>query len=432
MTWALRTRVSERFGENTPVVGTVITSTFLIGFGGGVVFPILPNLGTILDISPLMVAIILSANRATRLVVSAPAGALVDRLGTRLPFVVGMGVQTIGTAGYVLAFYLPVPTVWFISARVTWGIGSAFVFATALTIAADVSTGDSRGASMGIIRGGVLFGFPTGVALGGLVSEYAGNVAAFGLATAFAAVATVVAYRLIPETHVTGDTHRSIKPWDIDTSLSALTVGGVNFVVLFIYVGALFSTLVVFLDQKGLSVFGLGPQGSSGVFMAITVVAAALFTILGGSLSDRRESRMPTLLVFLGLAGGGFFLLVAVESVLVLAVACVFIGVGQGGMSGPLLALLADLTPNEQMGRAVGTNNVFGDIGGSLGPLVTLPLVDRIGFDPVYLACGLLPFAAAVALTVGVYAETGRLLPSQTAADSVARREQPSDSGTER
>ena len=432
MSYPVSSRVDQRFGENAPVVGAVITSTFLIGFGGGVVFPILPNLEALLGISPVMVAVILSANRVTRLVVNAPAGAVIDRLGTRSPFVVGMAVQTVGTAGYVVAYNLPVPAVWFISARVLWGIESAFVFATALTIAADVSTGNSRGASMGIIRGGLLFGVPTGMAPGGLVSESAGNVAAFGLATAFAAVTTAVAYWLIPETHVTGGTHQSVKPWDVDTSLSPLTVGSVNFAVFFVYVGALFSTLVLLLDQKALTVFGLGPQGGSGVFIAVTVVTAALFTILGGSLSDRRESRMPTLLVFLGFAGGGFLLLVTVESVLALAGACVFIGIGQGGMSGPLLALLADLTPDERMGRAVGTNNVFGDIGGSLGPLVTLPLVDRVGFAPVYLACGLLPFVAAVVLIAGVYAETGHLLPDQTAADSVVKRERSSDLETER
>ncbi len=89
---------------------------------------------------------------------------------------------------------------------------------------------------------------------------------------------------------------------------------------------------------------------------------------LGGYVSDRRGSRIPILVTFLGTTFAGFILLAFADSVLTLVVACLFIGAGQGGTSGPLMALLADLTPDERMGRAVGTNNVLGDVGGGLGP----------------------------------------------------------------
>jgi len=393
------------------IIGAVVLSTFFIGFGGGVIFPILPNLGDVLGISPLLVGIILSANRFSRLIANAPAGALVDRYGTRTPMVVGMFVQAFATTGYVIAMLSPFPEGWFIGARLFWGVGSALVFATAFTIAADVSDDTSRGANMGLIRGGVLFGFPSGLVLGGVVSELAGDVVAFALATAFAFVAAAIAYALIPETHVEDDLRRSVRPWDVNTSLPALTVGVVNFAVLFVYIGALFSTLVLFLGERNLSVFGFGSQGSSGVFMAVTVIAAGACMFLGGYVTDRKQSRVPTLLVFLLIMCVGFVLLARAETVMTLAIACVFIGAGQGGTSGPLMALLADLTPDVEMGRAVGTNNVFGDIGGGLGPIITLPIVDIVGFWPVYLACAAMPAIAAVFLLGGVARETGRLVP---------------------
>lgn len=405
-------RVRGRLSREYAVIGAVITSTFFIGFGGGVIFPILPNLGTVIGISPFLVGIILSANRFSRLFANAPAGALVDRYGTRTLMVVGMFIQAVSTSGYVIALLAPFPEGWFMAARIFWGIGSALVFATAYTIAADVSTGSSRGANMGLIRGGVLFGFPSGVVLGGIVSELAGNLAAFVLAAAFAFIASLVASLLIPETHVEGDQHRSIKPWDVNTSLPAVTVGLVNFAVLFVYIGALFSSLVLFLDDRALSAFELGPQGTSGLFMAVTVVAAGSFMFFGGYVSDRRGSRMPVLLVFLATMSLGFLLMVGADSLLRLGLACLFIGAGQGGTSGPLMALLADLTPDAEMGRAIGTNNVFGDIGGGFGPIVTLPVIDAIGFSPVYLACAALPAAAAVILLGGVVRETGRAVPA--------------------
>ncbi|WP_259370344.1 MFS transporter [Salinarchaeum laminariae] len=414
------------------VLGAVVASTFFVGFGGGVVFPILPNLGAVLGITPFLVGIILSANRFVRLVANAPAGALVDRIGTRTPFVVGLAIEGIATAGYVLALRMDAagPVIlggidltgaewWFILARVCWGLGSALVFATAYTIATDVSSGGSRGMDMGIVRGGIVLGFPAGLVLGGVVSELASVQAAFWVAATFALFASVLAYLTVPETHV--ETERdTVKPWDVDTAIPTLTVGAVNFAVLFAYIGALFATLVLFLDAIDVGVLGLNAQGSSGAYMAITVLAAAACMLGGGKASDVLDSRVPILLGFLGVSVVGFLLLAAVDTgatdeilspAIALGVACVLVGAGQGGVSGPMTALLADLTPTERTGRAMGTNNVFGDIGGGLGPLISLPLVDVIGFGGIYAACALLPALAGVALLAGVYVETGSIRP---------------------
>jgi len=216
----------------------------------------------------------------------------------------------------------------------------------------------------------------------------------------------------VPETHVEGEPNQSVKPWDINTNRPAVTVGLVNFVVLFVYIGALFATLVLFLDQNQLSVFGFDAQGSSGLFMGLTVVAAGLSMYAGGYVSDHYQSRVPILLLFLGVTSVGFMLFALSETVVLLAVACLCIGLGQGGTSGPLMALLGDLVLDDQMGRAVGTNNVFGDIGGGFGPIVTLPIIDTVGFWPVYLSCAILPLLAAMILLSGVKRETGAFFPS--------------------
>ncbi|MXR51239.1 MFS transporter [Halovenus sp. WSH3] len=405
--------------EQYVIVGSVIASTFFVGFGGGVIFPILPNLGQVLGISPFFVGLILSANRFSRLVANAPAGSVVDRVGTRTPFIVGLFIQAVSTFGYVIAYLSPTPEPWFLLVRILWGVGSALVFATAYTIAADISQSGSRGTSMGLIRGGTIFGFPSGLVVGGVVSDVAdgvfagvpGDVVAFIVATIFALFATLLAYLFVPETHVASDSNESVKPWEIDRSATTLTVGLVNFTILFGYIGALFSTLVLFLNERNLSLFGFAPQGTSGIFMAITVLSAAVFMLGGGYLSDHRESRVPTLLLFVGVASVGFLVLAVANSVPVLVIACILIGSGQGGTSGPLVALLADLTPAEKMGRASGTNNVLGDVGGGLGPLVSLPLINLVGFTPVYAACALLPLSAGVILLVGIRYETGRLFP---------------------
>ena len=397
-----------------PVVLSVIASTFFVGLGGGVVFPVLPNLGAVLGISPFLVGFILSANRFTRIVANAPAGSLVDRVGTRTPFVAGLFIEGVATLGYVVALEAPLPEAWFLGARVCWGVGSALVFATAYTIAADVSDGDSRGTNMGIVRGGITLGFPAGLVMGGVVSDAYSVLVAFAVAAGFALLASVLAYVTIPETHVS-ETRRAVKPWEIDTALPTLTAGLVNFGLYFAYLGALFSTLVLFVDAEGISVWGYGPQGMSGLLMAVTVLAASGFTLGGGKLSDDLGARVPTLLAFLVVSFAGFVLLALAGSLETLLGACALIGAGQGGTSGPLMALLADLTDNDRMGRAMATNNVFGDLGGGLGPIVSLPLVESVGFTPVYAACAVIPLVAGGLLVVGVYSQTGSLNPRTAA-----------------
>jgi MFS family permease len=392
------------------VVLAVVCSTFFVGFGGGVVFPILPNLGAVLGISPALVGLILSANRFTRIVANAPAGSLIDRIGTRVPLVAGLFVEAVATFGYVVALDAPLPEAWFLGARVTWGIGSALVFATAYTIAADLSDEGSRGTSMGVVRGGITLGFPAGLVLGGVVSDLYSVWTAFVVAAGFALVASLVAYAMVPETHVSE--HRTaVRPWEIDTTVPTLAVGFVNFGLFFAYLGALFATLVLFVDVHGISVWGYGPQGMSGLLMAVTVVAASGFMFGGGRASDLHGARLPTLCAFLVVSFLGFLALSLADSLGTLVLACVFIGAGQGGTSGPLMALLADLTPDERMGRAMGTNNVLGDLGGGLGPVVTLPLVDTVGFTAIYVACAVVPLIAGAVLLGGLYARTGELRP---------------------
>ncbi|MFC6767371.1 MFS transporter [Natrinema soli] len=401
------------------VVYAVVASTFFVGFGGGVVFPILPNLGEVLGISAFMVGVILSANRWTRLVANGPAGVLVDRIGTRKPFVAGLAIEGLATFGYVIAIESAVPELWFVVARVTWGIGSALVFATAYTITADVSEASSRGTSMGIVRAGITFGFPAGMVLGGIVSEVYSNVAAFVLAASFAGLASVIAFFIVPETHVES-ADSSISPWDFETTLPALTVGLVNFGLYFAYIGVLFSTLVLYLEVESLTLslefagYGIdyGEQGTSGLLMAVSALSGAVFTISGGKISDAVGARIPVLLAFLATSCAGFVVLTVAPSLGAVIVACALIGAGQGGVGGPLTALLADLTPEERMGRAMGTNNIFGDVGGGLGPLISLPFAKAVGYDVLYALSAIVPLLAGVVLVAGIYSYTGSLSPT--------------------
>jgi MFS family permease len=255
--------------------------------------------------------------------------------------------------------------------------------------------------------------------LGGIVSEVYSNVAAFVLAASFAGLASVIAYAIVPETHVDSP-DSSVRPWDVETTLPALTIGLVNFGLYFAYFGVLFSTLVLYLEAESMTLavevarigIDYGEQGTSGLLMAVSALSGAVFTISGGKISDSVGARVPVLLAFLVTSCAGFAVLTVAHSLAIVVAGCTLIGAGQGGVGGPLTALLADLTPEDRMGRAMGTNNVFGDVGGALGPLISLPFADAIGFDVLYALSAVIPLLAGIVLVVGIYTYTGSLSPT--------------------
>lgn len=102
-----------------------MASTFFIGFWDDVVYPILPNFGAVFEISPFLVGVILSANRFLRLFVNPSPGLLVDRIGTKTPFVVGTVAQGVATAGYAVGIVAPFPEGWSMFSRIPWGTSVA-------------------------------------------------------------------------------------------------------------------------------------------------------------------------------------------------------------------------------------------------------------------------------------------------------------------
>ncbi|GGN95536.1 MULTISPECIES: MFS transporter [Haloarcula] len=385
-----------------PAVVAVLVSTFFLGFGGGVIFPILPNLGAVVGIAPVVVGVILSANRVVRLLANAPVGTVVDRVGTRTPFVAGVVLETVATVGYLVALRSAVPAAWFLGARVLWGLGSAFVLATAYTIAADVCEPESRGRTMSIVRGGTSLGFPAGMAIGGIIGEVYSANAAFATATGLSVVACCVTYLAVPETHA-ADRSGGVGLRDLDFSSPALITGGANFALLLTYNGVVFATLVSFLDTVPAGGVAVGAQGTSGVLIGASVLTGSVFSVAGGKVSDVMGHRLPVILACFGGLSAGMVLLAVGTTFPVLLTAVLLLGAGQGGVGGPLVSLLGDLTADSRMGRATGTYNALGDLGASVGLLVSLPLAGLIGFPSLYRLTAFVPVVAATAVMAGLY-----------------------------
>jgi MFS family permease len=390
------------------VVFGLVAGVFAGGVGGGVAFPTLPALGGVLGISPLVVGVILSVNRFTRLLMNAPAGAILDRRGTRRPMVAGFALMAFAPFGYVLglnagAIPLATPAAIFVLSRIVWGVGSAFVFVGAFSTVTHVTTPANRGKWVGYMRGGQSLGFPTGLVVGGLVTDAYGYEAAFLVAGGAGVAAAVVAAAVLPDVSADVDAGARIRdlPGVVRADSRVFGVGVVNLVVRFLFAGVLLSTVVLYTDSFGIRIGLLSATGASGVVMAISVAGTSIATVVASRYSDHVGNRAVVTLPSLAALAAGFALLATVTTLPSTVAGVALIGVGVGGTNPPLLAYLGDVSPDDDVGKLGGVYNVFGDLGSTLGPLVALPLVGAVGFRAGYLACaGLVVLAGLLVVRV--------------------------------
>jgi len=397
------------------VVGSLIAGVFFGGVGGGVAFPTIPALGSVIGIAPWLVGIILSINRFTRLVMNTPAGQILDRVGTRRPMILGFLVQGLVPFGYVLGLYadrfgLSSSSVFLVS-RATWGIGSAFVFVGAFSTVTQITTPENRGKWVGYMRGGQSLGFPTGLVVGGLVSDAYGYDVAFVVAGVTATFAAVVAFFVLPDTKADVDTVSNLRelPELVADDVRIFTVGAVNFTVRFLFAGILLSTVVLYARENSITVGWLSETGVSGIVMAVSVVFSSLTTIAVGRISDDLSNRALLTIPALTIFGAGFAVLALVPTTVGAVVGVALVGVGVGGTNPPLLAYLGDISPEEDLGKLGGVYNVFGDLGSTVGPLVALPVAARTSVATEYLgSVGLVALAAV--LVAATLFERGSIL----------------------
>ena len=384
------------------VVASLIAGVFFGGVGGGVAFPTIPTLGTVLGISSFMVGLILSLNRFTRLLMNTPAGQILDTVGTRRPMIAGFLVQGLVPFGYVLGLHadaLPLSaTAVFLLSRALWGIGSAFVFVGAFSTVTHVTTEDNRGKWVGYMRGGQSLGFPTGLVLGGVLTDVYGYQEAFLVAGVAGLFAALVAFLVLPDLDADVDTTSGLRevPGLVAGDVRIFTVGTVNFVVRFLFSGVLLSTIVLYTRDNGITLSVLSSTGVSGVVMAIAVVFSSVTTIAVGRVSDGLSNRALLTIPALTTFAAGFVTLGLLPTAVGTALGVALVGVGVGGSNPPLLAYLGDISPAGDLGKLGGVYNVFGDLGATLGPLVALPVAARVSVRVEYLGCVVVVALAAV------------------------------------
>ncbi len=157
--------------------------------------------------------------------------------------------------------------------------------------------------------------------------------------------------------------------------------------------------LVLLVRQRGLTALGFGDEGTAGIVMAVMMACSSVVALVLGRRLDRLRARAAFVMPALAGVAAGFAVLALTHGLPGAFIGAMLVGGSFNGITLPMLTLLGDVTPPDHYGRAVGYYQLFGDVGGSLGPILGLEASLHYGTLPTYIGVAAL-LVLAVPLAV--------------------------------
>ena len=375
--------------EKKTDVGLIIPlAVFLGGIGGGIVFPILPILGLQYGLSAAFIGFILSANRIARIISNQMVGISIDKFGGKKPLIIGLIIESIGSLLYVYSLYSNYHGIVMLIGRLVWGVGSAFVFISASTIALNLSVRSTRGKSTAKVRIALSLGVPAGLVLGGILASILGDAIAF-LSSAVASLAAAIFVFTAFKEKIAITSKVSINIKDAFIYMfkhkTVFAIGLYNLFTFFSLQGVVLATLVLFIKSKNLHFIYPDARFSSGIIMAFMMISSGISSVITGRIIDKLKIRSVIAFPFIIVVILGFILLSIANDPLTVILSLIALGSAIGINNVTLLSILGDMTNTQKRGISVSSYQLLGDIGGMLGPIFGVQIGVLWGFSTVYL-----------------------------------------------
>lgn len=371
-------------------IPTLRRSIFLISLPFGVLGFVLPIYGKSLGASPTEIGLFFSVFFLMLVILRPVIGAGLDRFGRRPFFIAGL----FGYVAAMLAFAFSSQVFGLVIARTLQGVASACLWLAAQAITADRSGTDARGQSFGGVtqsstQGSILgtfLGFGLLVPLGIL----AGWKPLFLVYAGVGFIAALLAWRYLKETNP-GISHSERQPirwsrtWGLLLLVAAVT-------------GAAWAMLepvmMIFLQER---------LTTEITDLALATLPSALVWALLparlGRLADR-FGRKPLMILGMSAAALTSFLIPSLDSLGALAALWAFQALCYAAGDPAEQALVADLTGNDQRGRAYGLYSMAAGLGAMFGPLVGGWLYQFSGQAAPFYANGVVLAGCTLALVV--------------------------------
>ncbi len=363
-------------------------AVFLGGIGGGIVFPILPILGLQFGLSAAFIGFILSANRIARIFSNQIVGITIDTLGGKIPLIIGLFIESIGSLLYVYSLYAPYHGTVMFFGRFIWGVGSAFVFISASTIALNMSVRSTRGKSTAKVRIAISLGVPAGLVLGGVLAGMFGDATAFFFSFIASFVSALfVLFMLKENSKISSKVSVSIKDAFVYMfkNRNVFSIGLYNMLTFFSLQGVVMATLVLFIKSRNFHFIYNDARFSSGVIMAFMMLSSGISGLIAGRIVDKLKLRSIITFPFVAVAVFGFLLLAHSINSISVIIALIALGSAIGINNVTLLSILGDITKKQKRGISVSVYQLLGDIGGMVGPVFGIQFAVTFGFSALYI-----------------------------------------------
>lgn len=377
----------------------LITFINLVGFG--IVLPVFPFFGNLVQASPAETTIAMAAYSLGQFVGAPLWGKLSDRYGRR-PILIFSLLGAI--CSYLIMAHAS--DIWVLGGSRLFGGLMAGNIAAAFAYVGDISTPETRPKAMGMIGAAFGLGFIFGPAIGGLIAGNNPDLADFAIvgyaAAGFTALAAIAAYFLLPESlpperralaHTAGSDLRAAdvlrtKPilWAL-MALTLLVIGG----------AALMETTFAFFAHDA---FRWGPTQVGLSFAAVGIISAAMQGGLAGPLARRFGSANLAIAGVAAHAVGLAMLAVAVSGTMLIAGLSV-LAFGIGLFNPAFQTLATDQTNDSDRGLVMGLTQGASSMGRVIGPAVAGGIYVEYGrHAPFAVGAAIMVIALAAAFLV--------------------------------
>jgi len=351
--------------------------------------PVLPLFAQSLNATPAEIGWIVMASTIPGVLISYPAGALSDHLGTRRVLLASLVV--FATAPFL---YLVIDTAWQLMAvRFYHGFATAIFGTVASAAIAERYTAD-RAARLSTYSSVTIVGRSIAPFLGGTLI----SLASFGAVYIACAIAGVLALGvgLLLEGHDQKSAAKLELPHFWSSLRTVLRDRGIMLVsaveaAQYLVFGAIEAFLALYASSLGI------PAWQIGIILGVQLLSIVFAKPLMGKVSDRvgrRRVILPGLLI----GAASVVLLPVFPNVIGLSVLSLAFGLGFATVTSSTAALVADLTKDGRFGSSMGVLRTVMDVGQSIGPVLTGFMVGVAGYASAFTLLAAIVVAAALML----------------------------------
>ena len=386
------------------------------------VLPI-PYFAAQVGVTMTMVGILLGTNRAIRLLTNGPVGILYERTSRRLLLIASLCLGSLSSLVYTVGFgFWPL-----FFGRILWGIAWSFLWIGSKTMIQELSDENQRGFFNGLFQMCFLVGIGLASLIGGVISNRFGFAFSQRLSAGIIFIAAVVWFMLLPETFTQKKKEKKKTFFQLEKQLRWKIVIPsmiIIFITYFIEWGVLSVTASLWInrlfgDEPHIFGYFIPAAILAGSFSAIKLIPGVASAPLLGFISDRMGRRWIVILFAL-IASGSGLLLMSVD-VLYLGLFGALLASLFGGSAETLIpAIIGDETGGKVAGRTLGIIYIAADLGATIGPIVSLALIDSnyLNIGELYRVCIVLVMVAVIVTSI-VSKNESRLISKKISPDVV-------------